>query len=103
LVRRRCSTTLSSLRRTSPVPVETELEGGRNFTQRPVRDAVEPSTRTCSEMDGGRGGRPAPVGGQGRLGARSYRAGFRLDVAEITDAGREWSVAMISELSLPWR
>ena len=49
------------------------------------------------------GGRPAPAGGHGRLGARSYRAGCRPDMAEITGAGREWSVAMISELSIPWR
>ena len=48
-------------------------------------------------------GRPAPAGGHGRLGARSYRAVCKPEVAEITGAGREWSVAMISELSIPWR
>ena len=48
-------------------------------------------------------GRPAPAGGHGRLRARSYRAVCKPEVAEITGAGREWSVAMISELSIPWR
>jgi hypothetical protein len=53
--------------------------------------------------EGRASGRPAPAGGPRRLGARSYRAVPRLDVAEITGAGREWRVAMISELSIPWR
>jgi hypothetical protein len=32
-----------------------------------------------------------------------HRAWFRPDVAEMTGAGREWTVSMISELSIPWR
>jgi hypothetical protein len=34
---------------------------------------------------------------------RSYEPVRRPAVAEITGAGREWTVSMISELSIPWR
>ena len=48
-------------------------------------------------------GRPAPAGGHGRLRARSYRAVCKPEVAEIIGARREWTVSMISALSIPWR
>ena len=40
---------------------------------------------------------------QAATGASCYLAVCSPEVAEITGAGREWSVAMISELSIPWR
>jgi len=33
----------------------------------------------------------------------AYGAGRRLELAEMTGAGREWTVSMISELSIPSR
>ena len=54
------------------------------------------------EREGGWPPRPRP-GGHGGSAVRSYRAGGRPDVAEIMGAGREWTVSMISLLSIPWR
>ena len=41
--------------------------------------------------------------GLGRPAFAGYRVRLRPAVAEIIGAGLEWTVLMISELSMPWR
>jgi len=71
---------------------------------RHLRGSPTTTLRTRSEMNGGRVAARAPLrAATGISAVRSYRAVRRPDVAEITGAGREWTVSMISELSIPWR
>lgn len=48
-------------------------------------------------------GRPSRGSARSTSEARPYGAVRSPEVAEITGAGREWTVSMISELSIPWR
>ena len=84
----------------------TDLERARSLAPSCSPPAGKPETEGAHPLGDERraGGRPAPRRtATADQQARSYRAGRRPDVAEITGAGREWTVSMISELSIPWR
>jgi hypothetical protein len=51
--------------------------------------------------EGRAAGRPRARAARRASGARSYGAARRPEVAEMTGAGREWIVSMISALSIP--
>jgi hypothetical protein len=82
----------------------------RDQTKR-VSWPITAATRSRSKTEGahllareGRAaGRPSARAARRSLEARSYGAVRSPEVAEITGAGREWTVSMISALSIPWR
>jgi len=53
--------------------------------------------------EGRAAGRPSARAARRTSEVRSYGAVRSPEVAEITGAGREWTVSMISALSIPWR